>query len=280
MQQDRRKQKRGCGTKASICFSCSHACDGRRCGWADTLKIENLPEGAEYTISSIKHYQGKNKQYYQIKSCPKYENGPTATEPQEQNALKLAETMLSKLSESYEAALCAGDQKLIEECEILIRDNWIWGILFQAGYMECTPTDCIRAIKSRAHDTQSINVLSDWLTRRLNNVKPDSLTRYKTAIEHYRDTDMIDITGAKRLINELKTRIENTNPKDFNAIKNQICDNILPKIEKLIEAYNEKPIEKPKKSFKAHKEKPRAEEVPDSILIWLSDMTVYLNCMC
>lgn len=244
------------------------------------MKTENLPEGAEYTISSIKHYQKKNKQYYQIKSCPKYEKGYTNTPPQETNALKLAETMLSKLSESYEAALCAGDQELIEECETLIRDNWIWEILFQAGCTNSSPTDCIRAIKSRAHDTQSINVLSDWLTQRLNNVKPDLLTLYKTAIEHYRDTGMIDITGAKRLINELKTRIENTKPKNFEHVKNQICDNALPKIEKLIEAYNEKPIEKPKKSFKVHKEKPRAEEVPDPIFIWLADMTVYLNCMC
>ena len=283
MQQRQQRTKKGqFRAKASVCFTCSHACDGRRCGWADTLKTENLPEGAEFIISHRKTYQGKDKTYYQIKSCPKHEKGYTNTPPQETNALKLAETMLYKLSESYEKALCENDQKLIYDYEMLIRDNWIWDVLFQAGCTSSSPEDCIKAIKKKAHDAQSVTILTDWLIKRLNNVKPDLLTRYKTAIEHYRDTNAIDVISTKRVINELKTRIENTEPKNFEDVKNQICDNTLPILEKLIKANNEKPIEKPikKKSFIAHKEKPRAEEVPDSIFVWWADMTMYLNCMC
>jgi hypothetical protein len=246
------------------------------------LKTENLPEGAEFIISHRKTYLGKDKIYYQIKSCPKHEKGYTNTPPQETNALKLAETMLYKLSESYEKALCENDQKLIHDYEILIRENWIWSVLFQAGYTNSSPEDCIKAIKKKAHDAQSVTVLTDWLIFRLNNVKPDLLKNYKTAIEHYRDTDMIDVISTKRLIKELKTRIENTEPKNFENVKNQICDNALLKIEKLIEAHNEKPIEKPKKekSFVAHREKPEAEKTPDPIQIWWANMTMYLNLMC
>lgn len=99
MQQRQQRTKKG-RVKASVCFTCSHACDGRRCGWADTLKTENLPEGAEFIISHRKTYLGKDKIYYQIKSCPKHEKGYTNTPPQETNALKLAETMLYKLSKA------------------------------------------------------------------------------------------------------------------------------------------------------------------------------------
>lgn len=283
MQQRQQRTKKGqVKARASVCFTCSHACDGRRCGWADTLKTENLPEGAEFIISHRKTYRGKDKIYYQIKSCPKHEKGYTNTPPQETNALKLAETMLYKLSESYEKALCENDQKLIYDYEVLIRENWIWEVLFQAGYTNSSPEDCIKAIKKKAHDAQSVTVLTDWLIFRLDNVKPDLLKNYKTAIEHYRDTDMIDVISTKRLIKELKTRIENTEPKNFENVKNQICDNVIPELIKLIEENRQKPIEKPKKkkSFVAHREKPEAEKTPDPIEMWWANMTMYLNLMC
>ena len=80
--QQARKKGRFHNPKVSVCFTCVHACDGRRCGWADTLRTENLPEGAEFRTVQIKMYQGKEKVYYQIKSCPKHEKGHTNTIPQ------------------------------------------------------------------------------------------------------------------------------------------------------------------------------------------------------
>ena len=280
--QQARKKGRFHNPKVSVCFTCVHACDGRRCGWADTLRTENLPEGAEFRTAQRKMYQGKEKVYYQIKSCPKHEKGHTNTIPQEQGAFKLAEAMLYKLSESYEEALCAGDQKRIDEYEALIRDNWIWEVLFRAGYTKTSPEDCITAIRKKAHDAQSITILTDWLIIRLNNVKPDLLTKYRTALEHYRDMNTIDVISTKRLINELKTRIERTEPKNFESIKNQIIGNVLPKLDELIRANEEKPIEKPKnkKTFVAHKEEPKIEKMPDSIEIWIAEMKMYLNLMC
>ena len=283
MQQRQQRTKKGqFKARASVCFTCSHACDGRRCGWVDTLKTENLPEGAEFIISHRKTYLGKDKTYYQIRSCPKHEKGHTNTPPQETNALKLAETMLYKLSESYEKALCENDQKLIYDYETLIRKNWIWDVLFQAGCTNSSPEDCIKAIKKKAHDAQSVTILTDWLIKRLDNVKPDLLTKYRTALEHYRDMNTIDVISTKRLINELKTRIERTEPKNFESVKNQIVGNVLPKLDILIKANEEKPIEKPKnkKTFVAHKEKPKIEKMPDSIEIWIAEMKMYLNLMC
>ena len=183
---------------------------------------------------------------------------------------------------AYEKALCENDQKLIYDYETLIRDNWIWEVLFRAGYTKTSPEDCIAAIRKKAHDAQSVTILTDWLIIRLNNVKPDLLTKYKTALEHYRDMNTIDVISTKRLINELKTRIERTEPKNFESVRNQIVGNVLPKLDELIRANEEKPIEKPKnkKTFVAHKDKPRAEEVPNSVFVWWADMTMYLNCMC
>ena len=61
MQQQARKKGRFHNPKVSVCFTCVHACDGRQCGWVDTLKTENLPEGAEFIISHRKTYLGERQ---------------------------------------------------------------------------------------------------------------------------------------------------------------------------------------------------------------------------
>lgn len=278
MQQRQQRTKKG-RVKASVCFTCSHACDGRRCGWADTLKTENLPEGAEYTIARIdktKRYSKEAKTYYQIKSCPQFEKGVDHTPPQEPNAIKLAEVMLYKLSESYEDALISNDRMAIDECEYCIKHNWIWDVLWQSGLMETTPDTVIEVIRSRVHDARSVTVLTDWLSQRLNNVKPELIKSYITALEHYRDTDKTDVISTKRLIKELKTRIENTRPKNYTAVKTQICNNTITKLKANETKITKKPKEQ--KSFVAHREK--VETIPDTIQIWLMETTMYLNLMC
>lgn len=265
--------------KISVCLSCVHACDGRRCGWVETLRPENLPRGAEYTIARIdktKRYRKEAKTYYQIKSCPQFKKGVDHTPPQEPNAIKLAEAMLYKLSESYEDALISNDRTAIDECEYCIKHNWIWDVLWQSGLMETTPDTVIEVIRSRVHDARSVTVLTDWLNQRLNSVKPELIKSYITALEHYRDTDASDVASTKRLIKDLKTRIENTRPKNYTTVKTQICDNAITKLKSNKTKITKKPKEQ--KSFVAHREK--VETIPDTIQIWLMETTMYLNLMC
>ena len=148
----------------SICAMCKKSCDGRLCGWANTLKTENLPEGAEFVLSRVERDKSnKEKSYYKITSCPVFECGHSRTTPEDAAALRLAERLLWELSEGFEQALINGDRAAEREYEYDIRSCWIWHIFAQSGLNDKTADSCIAAIRQRVEDARQYDFIADQM---------------------------------------------------------------------------------------------------------------------
>ena len=276
----------------SICAMCKKSCDGRLCGWANTLKTENLPEGAEFVLSRVERDKSnKEKSYYKITSCPVFECGHSRTTPEDAAALRLAERLLWELSEGFEQALINGDRAAEREYEYDIRSCWIWHIFAQSGLNDKTADSCIAAIRQRVEDARQYDFIADQMKQKLKRMTLERQALYKEALRRYRETGAIDVVGTRRVINNLHSLITAKPVRDINRLRISVCDNILSDLANVsdkptteIKKTEKKAPTKRKRKFIAHEAKtttpePKADKA-DKTEAWLADWVMYLNLMC
>lgn len=272
---------------ASICAKCKKSCDGRLCGWADTLKTENLPKGAEFVLSRVgRDKSNKEKHYYKITSCPVFECGHSRTTPEDTAALRLAERLLWELSEGFEQALINGDRAAEREYEYDIRSCWIWHIF---SMNDKTADSCIAAIRQRVEDTRQYDFIANQMKQKLKRMTLERQALYKEALRRYRETGAIDVVGTRRVMNDLHRLITAKPVRDINNLRISICDNILsdlanvsdiPTTEIRTETEKKAPTKRRRKLI-AHEDKATAPEPKaDKTEAWLADWVMYLNLMC
>lgn len=271
----------------SICAMCKKSCDGRLCGWADTLKTENLPKGAEFVLSRVgRDKSNKEKQYYKITSCPVFECGHSRTTPEDTAALRLAERLLWELSEGFEQALVNGDRAAEREYEYDIRSCWIWHIF---SMNDKTADSCIAAIRQRVEEARQYDFIADQMKQKLKRMTLERQALYKEALRRYRETGAIDVVGTRRVINNLHSLITAKPVRDINSLRISVCDNILsdlanvsdiPTTEIRTETEKKAPTKRRRKLI-AHEDKATAPEPKaDKTEAWLADWVMYLNLMC
>lgn len=284
------KRRRGPNKGTSICAMCKKSCDGRLCSWVDTLKTENLPEGAEFVLSRVERDKSnKEKPYYKITSCPVFECGHSRTTPEDTAALRLAERLLWELSEGFEQALINGDRAAEREYEYDIRSCWVWHIFAQSGLNDKTADSCIEAIRQRVEDARQYDFIADQMKQKLKRMTLERQALYKEALRRYRETGAIDVIGTRRVMNDLHRLITAKPVRDINSLRISVCDNILsdlanvpgtPTIEIRAETEKKAPTKRKRKLI-AHEDKATAPEPKaDKTEPWLADWVMYLNLMC
>ena len=243
----------------SICAMCKKSCDGRLCGWANTLKTENLPDGAEFVLSRVERDKSnKEKSYYKITSCP------------------------------VEQALINGDRAAEREYEYDIRSCWIWHIFAQSGLNDKTADSCIAAIRQRVEDARQYDFIADQMKQKLKRMTLERQALYKEALRRYRETGAIDVVGTRRVINNLHSLITAKPVRDINSLRISVCDNILSDLANVsdkptteIKKTEKKAPTKRRRKLIAHEAKTTTPEPKaDKTEAWLADWVMYLNLMC